>query len=159
VLIGGGHVHLTVLKRFGMRPLPGVRLTLVSRTSQSPYSGMLPGLIAGHYTADEMHFDLRVLADFAHTRFIRAEVIGLEAGGRRILCRDRRRATPEIGSVCGASGAATRGQPAPPVPRRAAAALPRAARRAQSHLDWPETGHRLTRRVVVRRRGLGVALR
>lgn len=89
VLIGGGHAHLTVLKRFGMRPLPGVRLTLISRTSQSPYSGMLPGLIAGHYHADEMHIDMRALADFAQARFIRAEVSGLDLPARRVLCRNR----------------------------------------------------------------------
>ncbi len=89
VLIGGGHVHLTVLKRFGMRPLPGVRLTLVSRRSESPYSGMLPGLIAGHYSAPEMHVDLRVLAGFAGARFVQAEVTGLDLAGGRVLCAER----------------------------------------------------------------------
>ena len=89
VLIGGGHAHLAVLKRFGMQPLPGVRLTLLSRSSQSPYSGMLPGLIAGHYTVDEMHFDLRALADFAQARFLLVEVIGLDLAAQRVICRDR----------------------------------------------------------------------
>ena len=89
VLIGGGHVHLTVLKRFGMRPLPGVRLTLVSRRSESPYSGMLPGLIAGHYSAQEMHFDLRLLAGFAGARFVQAEVTGLDLALGRVLCAER----------------------------------------------------------------------
>ncbi len=72
-----------------MQPVPGVRLTLLSRASQSPYSGMLPGLIAGHYQRDEMHFDLRALAEFAQARFIQAEVIGLDPVAQRVLCRDR----------------------------------------------------------------------
>ena len=89
VLVGGGHTHLTVLKRFGMQPVRGVRLTLVSRTSQSPYSGMLPGHIAGHYTHEEMHFDLWALCRFAGARFIHAEVDALDPGTRQLHLQGR----------------------------------------------------------------------
>ncbi len=89
VLVGGGHSQITVLKRFGMRPVPGVQLTLICRDVHTPYSGMLPGLIAGHYSYDEAHIDLRRLAVFASARFIRDEVVRLDPDRRRLYFRNR----------------------------------------------------------------------
>ena len=87
VLVGGGHAHVHVLKRFGMRPEPGVRLTLVARDVETPYSGMLPGFVAGHYRLDECHIDLMRLARFAGARLIYDEAVGLDRDRREVLCR------------------------------------------------------------------------
>jgi selenide, water dikinase len=122
VLLGGGHSHVEVLRRFGTSPPADTRITLVSRLADTPYSGMLPGLIAGHYTRDETHIDLGPLARHAGARFIVDEAIGLDLEARRVRCR----AHPpvpydllsiDIGStpVMPASGAAGHAIPVKPI--------------------------------------------
>ncbi len=78
LLIGGGHAHAIVLKMWGMQPLPGVRLTLVNPDPAAPYTGMLPGLVAGHYQRDALEIDLVRLARFAGARLVLDRVIGLD---------------------------------------------------------------------------------
>ena len=89
VLVGGGHAHVEVIRRFGMKPIPGVRLTVISRELHTPYSGMLPGLIAGHYSFDDAHIDLGPLAQFAGARLLHDEVTDLDLEARKVLCRNR----------------------------------------------------------------------
>jgi selenide, water dikinase len=89
VLIGAGHAHVSVLRMFGMNPEPGVRLTLITREVHTPYSGMLPGMIAGHYGADDAHIDTGPLCRFANARLFQSRVTGLDLDGGRVLCDNR----------------------------------------------------------------------
>lgn len=89
VLIGGGHSHVSVLRSFGMKPEPGVRLTVIAKEWDAPYSGMLPGLIAGHYSDEDCHINLVRLARFASARLIHGEAIGIDRKERRVLLPDR----------------------------------------------------------------------
>jgi len=82
LLLGAGHAHVEVLRRFAMRPEPGVRLTIVGREPETPYSGMLPGLIRGDYTHDEAHIDLAPLAAAAGARLILGEATGINLSTR-----------------------------------------------------------------------------
>ena len=84
VLVGGGHSHLEVLRRFGMEPLPGLRITLVARDVHTPYSGMFPGFVAGHYGYDDVHVDLDRLCVFAGARLLRVAATGLDLNSRRV---------------------------------------------------------------------------
>lgn len=89
VLIGGGHSHAIALRMFAMKPLPGVRLTLITEASDTPYSGMLPGHIAGFYNHDECHIDLRRLAQFAQAQLYIDKVVGLDLKNNKVFCANR----------------------------------------------------------------------
>ncbi|MFK7994360.1 MAG: selenide, water dikinase SelD, partial [Granulosicoccus sp.] len=88
-LVGGGHSHALLLRRWAMQPIPGVRLTLVSSAVLTPYSGMLPGLIAGHYTHDDIHIDLLRLCSWANVRFIEDTMTSIDLEQRRVMFDDR----------------------------------------------------------------------
>jgi selenide, water dikinase len=89
VLVGAGHAHVGVMRRFGMAPVPGVRFTLITRQVDTPYSGMLPGMIAGLYQRDDVHIDTGPLARFAGARLYHSEVTGLDLASKRVLCNNR----------------------------------------------------------------------
>lgn len=114
VLVGGGHAHVTVLREFAMNPEPGVVVTLVTREIDAPYSGMLPGYVAGHYSYDECHIDVIRLAAWGGLRFIHGEVTAVDRANRRIeiagrapLCYDLLSIdvgiTPDTASIAGAA--------------------------------------------------------
>ena len=89
VLLGAGHAHLEVLRRFAMRPEPGVRITLIGREPETPYTGMLPGLIRSEYTHQQAHIDLAPLAALANARLVLAEATSFDPEARTIAIPGR----------------------------------------------------------------------
>ncbi len=84
ILIGGGHTHALVLRKWGMRPLPGARLTLIDPGPAAAYSGMLPGFVAGHYTRDDLDIDLVRLARFAGARMVLGAARDIDLAARQV---------------------------------------------------------------------------
>ncbi|MBK5933057.1 pyridine nucleotide-disulfide oxidoreductase family protein [Rhodovulum imhoffii] len=82
VLIGGGHAHALVLRDW--TPLPGVSLTLLNPAPSAPYSGMLPGLIAGHYARTALEIDLAGLARRTGARLVEGRAEGIDRVARVI---------------------------------------------------------------------------
>lgn len=89
VLVGGGHAHVTVVRALAMRPEPGVVVTLIGKELDAPYSGMLPGYVAGHYDYDDVHIDVVRLAAWAGVRLIHGVVTGIDRAARRVLIEGR----------------------------------------------------------------------
>ncbi|MEH2126051.1 FAD-dependent oxidoreductase [Nostoc sp.] len=122
VLIGGGHSHAILIKMFGIKPLTGVRLILITTASETAYSGMLPGHIAGFYSHNECHIDLRPLANFAQVQLYIDTVVALDLKNNKVLCANGLAvdfdvlsidigSTPAILSVSGASEYAIAAKP------------------------------------------------
>ncbi len=84
VLVGAGHSNIALIRQFMMDPIVGVRLIVVSPQSVSPYSGMLPGFLAGHYQLDELFVDVAALCKRAGARFIRGSLATIDAQQKTI---------------------------------------------------------------------------
>jgi len=84
VLAGGGHAHVFVLEAFAKSPKPGLRITLIAKEILAPYSGMLPGYVAGLYTHAQCHIDLARLCQRAGVTLIHAAANGIDAANRTV---------------------------------------------------------------------------
>jgi selenide, water dikinase len=122
LLVGGGHSHVEVLRRFARAPDRGVALTLVSPEADTAYSGMLPGLVAGLYTHRAAHIALPPLAARAGATFIMDRVVALDVATRTCALASGNSvafdlASLDVGSVpdAGVPGAREHALPVKPV--------------------------------------------
>jgi selenide,water dikinase len=106
LLVGGGHSHLAVLKSFGDTPAEGARLALLSPGRHAFYSGMVPGVVAGHYRPEDCRIDLEALAARAGARFLEDTATGIDAARREVMTASGKRfaydfLSLDIGSATG----------------------------------------------------------
>ena len=88
LLVGGGHAHIEVLRDIAERPLPGVEVTLVTPSQRMIYTGMVPGVIAGHYAFSECTIDLAGLARRANADLLLTTASLLSPDANRLACAD-----------------------------------------------------------------------
>jgi len=99
VFIGGGHAHALVLKAWGMKPLPGVRITVINPGPTAPYTGMLPGHVAGHYGRDELEIDLVRLCRHAGARLILDRAVDVDRVRREVVLAGRGPVAYDVASI------------------------------------------------------------
>ncbi|WP_339817092.1 FAD-dependent oxidoreductase [uncultured Paracoccus sp.] len=83
LLLGAGHANLLALPPL-RAALPDAAVLLVDMAEHATYSGMYPGLIAGHYHTDQLSIGL---ADFAARHgagFLRARITGIDPVARQV---------------------------------------------------------------------------
>lgn len=78
VLLGGGHAQVFLLESLARQPQTNTSVTLITKDVAAPYSGMLPGYVAGHYSHKSCHIDLKQLADRASARLIHAPAFAID---------------------------------------------------------------------------------
>lgn len=99
VFVGGGHTHALVLRKWGMKPIPGVRVTVINPGATAPYSGMLPGHLAGHYAREDLDIDLVRLARFAGARLLVDYAVAIEPDAKVVRLASGRRIAYDIMSL------------------------------------------------------------
>jgi selenide,water dikinase len=85
VLVGAGHGHLVVLRSLAQKPLYGARMTLVTPHARQVYSGMLPGILAGHYRRPDAEIDIAALAERGYVELVQGVVERLDAQQKVVL--------------------------------------------------------------------------
>ena len=125
VLIGGGHSHAIALlywRKWNITSDSDITISLISDVQYTPYSGMLPGLIAGLYTYEQSHIDLRKLTQSLSAQLIIDRVINIEPDLKQVICQSGKivefdvlsidiGSTPQIDNIQGAKQFATRAKP------------------------------------------------
>ena len=102
LLIGAGHGHLVVLRSLAQKPLYGARITLVTPHERQVYSGMLPGILAGHYRRAEAEIDISALAERGYVEVEYARVERLDPEKRLAFLHDGRSLGYDFASLnCG----------------------------------------------------------
>lgn len=123
VLVGGGHTHALVLNALKTEPLAGAAVTVINPGTTAPYSGMLPGFVAGHYTRAELDIDLAQLTAKVEARLIDGRAIAMDPEQRIVRLDDGTELPYDLASVdvgitsrmCGLPGFSDFAVPAKPL--------------------------------------------
>jgi selenide,water dikinase len=101
LLLGGGHSHLEVVRQLRLKRAhaAGIETVWASADSHTAYSGMLPGVVAGHYRPEDMQIDLAALAASAGCRFIPGSAIALDLRQRCAILADGSRIEYDVLSL------------------------------------------------------------
>lgn len=93
-LVGGGHAHALVLRRWARRPPAGLSVTLIAPAPEAYYSGLLPAVVAGRLQPGAATIPLTRLAAAAGARFMRGRVVELDRAQGRVRLEEPDDAVP-----------------------------------------------------------------
>jgi NADH dehydrogenase FAD-containing subunit len=78
VFLGAGHAHLYALAAFKQSPRIDTDIHLITPYDHVVYSGMVPGMVAGHYSADDCTISIPKLLDKTAIKIAYAACTGID---------------------------------------------------------------------------------
>jgi len=99
VLLGGGHAHLHVLQALAREPLAGAETLMITPHAHLTYSGMVPGVVAGHYGPEQARIALAPLCAAGHVTLVQGQAAALDAAKRLVTLADGRVAEYDVLSL------------------------------------------------------------
>ena len=84
LLVGAGHAHAQVLRDWTLQPPPATEVVLVAPHALAPYSGMVPGWLAGTYRDADIGIDFAALAARARVQLVIGELAALDPRSRQV---------------------------------------------------------------------------
>ena len=88
VLLGGGHAHIEVLRELAANPDASLKVTLVTPGQRLAYTGMVPGVIAGHYSMQDCLIDLAGLVRRANAELLLTTASLVSPDASKVACSD-----------------------------------------------------------------------
>jgi NADH dehydrogenase FAD-containing subunit len=87
VLVGGGHAHMTMLKKLDTLVKHGHRVTVIGPSSHHYYSGMGPGLLSGMYRPQEVRFHVKKMVEDRGGSFVLGLVVRVDPESKTLFLR------------------------------------------------------------------------
>ena len=84
LLLGAGHAHVQVLAQLAQNRPADLDVTVLTPYPFQTYSGMVPGLVAGRYTAKDCQIPLEPLFKAAGARWVQGRVTALDAAAQTV---------------------------------------------------------------------------
>lgn len=89
MLVGAGHTHALFLQSLlqaqsVQNPTLNIEILLISPLSLAPYSGMIPGWLAGQYDFNETVIDFDALCKRVGAKWVKAEMLGLDPDAQTV---------------------------------------------------------------------------
>lgn len=102
VLVGAGHSHLVALDHWRQRHRPRANITLITPYSHSLYSGLLPGVVAGHFAIEGASIPVAPLCRQLGIRLVIDTVEDVDPHRQQVITANQHRYDYDVLSInCG----------------------------------------------------------